>query len=341
MLRMKIMEERMLTIKNILNGSKTFALILSKNFKEYELLAREALLITLKENGFGASLYPENPKEFNEEWRRLIPDNCKNNGVPRKTTSILIPKEIYDIKEIFCGEDDDFFFLDVNSESELDKNHIAFKEKPPVFDAVFFFGGQNCEYPDKFPETLPLPAKEKIICISADENKTASKKVSEIIENIREDSPVSKAASTFLFASLLLETGARKEKKESLSFAQLFGRALARSRNNETLQSVWTFISKEDLEKTGNSEAKPELFYKISRKCREIIPINQLAVIVWQNESGIQAIISEKNSGKYLEIVGQSLKARKENGFIITETFASFSEAELEIQKAIKEALLK
>ena len=72
---------------------------------------------------------------------------------------------------------------------------------------------------------------------------------------------------TLALASSLIKLGADKEKiadilnDKSPSFARLLGRALARSYPNDSLQSMWTFVADQDLEKTGN-EPSVALFEK-------------------------------------------------------------------------------
>lgn len=337
MLGMERMEEQIGKIEKIMEDSKTFALLLDENFKDYEILAREALMITLKENGLNISLFPNNTKEFNEKWEHIIPGHYKNNSNSSKTTSILIPKEFYNIKEISFEEDNDFVSLNLDSNQAIDKENIIFKEKLVVFDAVFCFGQPNYENLNKFTGLINIPPEEKVIYITQSEDKTISKKVSEIIEVINKETKLLKSVSTLLFASLLKETGAEKEKEESLSFVQLFGRALARTRNNESLKSVWAFISQEDLAKTGNINAEPEIFYKIIKKYREIASAPNLSILIWQEENKVQAMVSEKEPQQYLSSLAQNLKAKIEDDFFIAGPFKSFSEAELRIQQTIKD----
>jgi hypothetical protein len=104
------------------------------------------------------------------------------------------------------------------------------------------------------------------------------------------------------------------------SFIQIFGRALARTRVNEELKSVWTFISQEDLEKTKNKDADESLFYQIIKNIKKLIPLQPFNLILWQNKKKVWGLLLEEN---------------KE-----TETFGpykNFSEAEIAIQQTLKE----
>jgi len=107
--------------------------------------------------------------------------------------------------------------------------------------------------------------------------------------------------------------------EQNLSFNQLLGRALARTRINKSLQSIWTFIPKEDLEKTNNKDAGDSLFFQIIRNIKNLIPSQPIAIIVWQkNEVVFGAMLKDdeiKTSGPY----------------------KNFTEAEIKIQKALNE----
>lgn len=106
---------------------------------------------------------------------------------------------------------------------------------------------------------------------------------------------------------------------QSLSFSQILGRALARTRINEPLKSIWTFISKEDLEKTDNKNADDALFFQIIRNIKNLIPSPPIAIILWQKKDAV---------------FGAMLK---DDEIKTSGPFKNFTEAEIIIQKALKE----
>ena len=185
-----------------------------------------------------------------------------------------------------------------------------------------------------------MPLKEKIFYLTNNKNITLSKKVSETIESIN-DSLSNKTVSNLMLASLLTEIGATesRKKEESLSFMHLFGRALARTRINNDLQSSWTFISREDLKKTDNIEAGSQVFYKILKKYKETTSSPSLSVLIWQGKEKIWSIITEEKPQKHLFSLAQKFGANMENGFFITGPFNNFSEAEIKIQQNIKDVV--
>lgn len=108
---------------------------------------------------------------------------------------------------------------------------------------------------------------------------------------------------------------------QNLSFAQLFGRALARTRINEPLQSVWTFISKEDVEKTNNKGVSDSLFFQIARNIKNLVPGQLISIILWQkNDTVFGAMLKDDE----IEMSGP---------------YKNFTEAELKIQQSLKDII--
>lgn len=110
--------------------------------------------------------------------------------------------------------------------------------------------------------------------------------------------------------------------EQTPSFIQLFGRALARTRINKELKSIWTFISQEDLEKTKNKNIRDSLFEQIIKNIKKLIPLQPTALILWQNKNKVWGLM-----------LGESEE---------TETFGpykNFSEAEIAIQRILKEII--
>lgn len=327
-------------IKDVLKNSKSIALLLQNNPKEHEILSREALFINLKEKNLDVSIFPDNQEEFYENWGHIISARHHQINKKVKTTSILIPKKLYEAKEVHYDEDSNFLSLNISSNQIINKENVIFKEKLPSFDAVFLFGSNNIDEIKKYEDSFKLPLEEKIFYLTNNENTTLSKKVSEIIEGTN-DSLANKTVSNLILASLLTETGATENRKKegSLSFIQLFGRALARTRINNNLQSSWTFISKEDLEKTDNTGAGSRIFYKILKKYRETVVSPPLSVLIWQGQEKVWSIITEEKPQKYLSSLAKKFGANMENGFFITGPFNNFSEAEIKIQQNIKDVV--
>lgn len=131
------------------------------------------------------------------------------------------------------------------------------------------------------------------------------------------------------------------DEEQKLPFSQLFGRALARTRINEDLQSSWTFISAEDIEKTSFQYANNEIFYKIIGKMKDFLPPQPLSFIFWQEENGVYCMAAE-NSGekKILPSLADKMNADMEEKYFIAGPFDNFSSAEIKAKQALKEVVL-
>ncbi len=110
--------------------------------------------------------------------------------------------------------------------------------------------------------------------------------------------------------------------EQTPSFVQLFGRALARTRINEELKSIWTFISQKDLEKTKNKNADESLFEQIIKNIKKLIPFQPMALVLWQNKNKVWGLMLGEDEEK--ETFGP---------------YKNFSEAEIKIQQALKEII--
>ncbi len=361
--------ETIANIKEAIKESKSVAIVSNENFYENEILAREALRIILQEKGLSVYSFPEETSDFKKKWQAIIPSNKKANSL--FCAAIRVPKTSFKIKEINYDEDDEFYNLNIStSEGEIGKEGIIVEPRPVAVDAVFCFGRADfSNHP--FLKKISLPTAEKIFYINGES--TSAEKVFDIIqavgpEQILAGNPI----PTILLASLFVETNCLKgdltktalnlasallglgadqktiknamAKNRSPYFAQILGRAMARTRTNETLKSIWTFISTQDLEKTGNEKADIPLFSQIISRVREVMPPYPVSVLAWQSEENIWALVyatddtdEEKNIPKKLS---EELNIMEENGFMLAGPYKNFSEAELKIQNALKEIKL-
>lgn len=329
MVGMKIMESE--KIQEIINEAGSIALILDENPKEQEILIREALRIFFQNKGLAPYLFPENPEEIKNKWSPIL-NNYKNPSLSSEI-SVRFPKNRFNIKEIGYEDDEEFLILKILANgNNAKKNDVLLDVKPVTFDVLICIGSSDTKF-ENFKDKIFLTA----------DNKTLAEKVFEITGD--------EVSADLLFASLLLETnnfkkgvsegslnlahhllslGANKKfidevmKKEfSLSFAQILGRTLARTRLNKSLQSNWAFISKKDFEKAGIKNADMSLIRRITCEIVEIIPRQPTFVTLWEDkENNVWALLTTEEEKNEKEVVGP---------------YKSFSEAELKIQQMLKE----
>ena len=367
-----IQEEK---IRKIFAGAKSFAVVSSDETAEEAILAKEALAAAIKSAGLSVHSYPERQKNFADKWLSILP--ATNNNPPAFSTSILIPKNKTETKEISYTEDDRYVSINISASEEISKENVIFKTLPAKVDAIFYFppSGQNQlngELPEELSKKITAPEPDSIITVaSSSSDEAISGKALNIIQVIESSGDVSikkvpvpdlLLASLFVetdqfqknineetleLASSLMKLGANKEKitnilnDKSPSFARLLGRALARSYPNKSLKSMWTFIADKDLEKTGN-EFSPALFGKIMRKIKGILEPCSVFVLIWQSKQEVWAMVSMSPDGSDAgseEKIRALLSAKKEEGNLISGPYKNFSEAELKIQRALKEPM--
>lgn len=307
-------------IRKIFDNAGCFAVVCDKETSEAALLAKEALAAAIKNTGVSTRFFPERPTDFSKKWGSFLSDLSENQ--PTFSTSILIPKNRIETKEISYTEDSRFVSININSaKEEIAKENVIFKTTPVGVDAVFFFSSNGKENIDeKLAEELSkkiiLPSdNDKIITIagSADEDEYVSEKVFNIllamdfVDGLNIDrSPV----TDLLLASLLIETdnfrrgfseralnlassliklGADQKiinnilNNNNPSFVRLLGRAMARSYQSESPKTVWTFVAEQDLEKTGLESSAP-IFQKIIARIGEFFGDYHIFVLIWRDK---------------------------------------------------------
>ena len=360
-------------IRNVCANAGSFAVVSNNEAAEEVYLAKEALAAAIRNVGLPVHSLPERRNDFAEKWLAILPS--ANNNPLVFSTSILIPKNKIETKEISYTEDDRYVSINISTgKEEISKDNVVFKTLPAKVDAVFCFPPfgqeiQDGKLPGEIAKKITAAEPDNTINLSSGAGgETLAEKVFSIINIIESSgdfsvkkSPVADlvlaalmaetdhfqkniGAETLALASSLLKLGADKEKitglmsDKSPSFARLLGRALARSYPNESLKSMWTFIAEQDLEKTGN-EPSPPLFGKIMKKIKNLLGPRPFFVLIWQSKQEVWAMISvsPEISGEVAEKVAAALSAKKENGDLISGPYKNFSEAELKIQTVLKE----
>jgi hypothetical protein len=99
---------------------------------------------------------------------------------------------------------------------------------------------------------------------------------------------------------------------------------------------LWTFITLDDLEKTSQDENAIMPIFNEIKKIRT--PENFLAVL-WQNsKDSIKAVIGGAENSRIKNLAVQMGSALS-SSYFFTDSFTSFSEAEIKIRSEIKKVL--
>ncbi|MCR4284072.1 MAG: hypothetical protein NUV64_02010 [Parcubacteria group bacterium] len=130
-----------------------------------------------------------------------------------------------------------------------------------------------------------------------------------------------------------------QNKERSNQFAQVLGRALARTRENKLFLSSWSFVSLEDIRKSKAESKSANFFNHILEEIIRNIPPQPIAIIFWQDKNGIWCIIKPNSRDDIFEKMKEKSNFSSKDNYLIAGPYTNFSEAELEIRKAIKEVI--
>ena len=358
-------------IQEVIEKSGLLALISEEGAGEEILLAKEALKIILEDKGLKVCQFPERTKELENKWSFILPTGEDNHFL--YSTSILIPKNKINIQEISYSDDDEHVGVNIDSKNKaVAKEDVIFKPHPIAFDAAIYFASNDNSISEecltRLAEKTILPKKEEIITIAPD-YETIAEKVFNIFGVIEPQAAMDNTLIPhLLLASLLIETnnfeewtkegtldtasallkmGADKEAiDQSLgeeggeSFVRILGRAMARTFINKPLKSVWTFISSNDLEKTGNEKPSAAMLYRIIRKISRLTKPQFVFVLLWQAGESVSAAIKANDNQKDLSgKIKNFLEAKEDGGFLLCGPYKNFSEAEIKIQETLKKVV--
>lgn len=370
------MEKNIGAIKQTIEISQSAGLLVEKGAGEEFFLAKEALKTALLLKNLALISLPYETPVYAPKWRSFL--TKEGAPVPQKI-SINIPKGKYPVKELKYDEDNDYFSILVTVQgTNFNKDDLIFKETLPKTDIIFYFCRDfDSEKLNHFKTLIAIPEKENIVVVKPGEE-TVSEKVFEIIDSLGFDNEILKTGHlpTLLFAAVfketdgfknisqgafrltarLLELGADKETAENIFnqdktpvFWQMLGRALARTAVDQNLQSSWTFLSKKDFTK-HKVEPKEEFLLAILKEISQTLPGQTFSLILWQSpsqnaldlnnktEDEIWATIKSANAVK-LNFLATELRTKNQNGYLRTGPFKTFSEAEIQIRKALKSAI--
>lgn len=350
--------EQMDKIKKLTASSSSFAVLFKESSQEHEILCAQALTTALflcDRSVYQLSLLSETIKQ---KWSPLLVD-IPAEAIPQ-ITSIKIPANETEIKEMSYEKNNGTLELRISSTGPLNIKGVSLEQKPEVIDLVFSFGGE---------EAAPNINYKNIISFSPDTD-TVSEKVLTAIKELKiTDTKNLAIISSLLLAALIMETdnftkhfdpqtlaagkellemGADKktissvlEKAKSTPLTQILGRAMARTRASEDAKTSWTFLSREDFEKSANPPPDAPAILDIVHRLRALMPAPPMMIALWQDEGGVEVMIKNfDNSPEAKEkILSLAHKAAcpLQNDFFVMGPFKNFTEAELQTQKMLKE----
>lgn len=350
-------------IKAVIEKLKIAAILFEPNASEEIFLLKNALETGLKSLGKEIIFFPDDleisKSGYKEKWQTLLENSGAATAETQTKTIIKIPKKEISVKELSYNENGDFFSLVITSQKgRITKELAIFEEALPEPDMVFCFFGDS-EKLENFKDKLKLPTNDKIIFFEPNEKNAATEKIVDLFKLLNAD--FSPALSGLLFASLIVETNnfqdysnkdvfslanfllSREadanlikeimEKEKTNSFVRLLGRAGARTHYDENQNISWSFLAKNDFEKTG-AEPSAGLILKISQELEKIKKPAKISVFCWQN-NGVFAFLKTLEKSLLLDLA-QKLNTSLQSDYFIAGPFQNFSEAEMKIKEVIE-----
>lgn len=143
----------------------------------------------------------------------------------------------------------------------------------------------------------------------------------------------STSADTLLASSELMRLGAKLEDAyeltkdaEPLGVAQLIGRASVRSRLDEDQKILWSFLTKEDFEKTGRS---PKDISLVLKHLDASFPQHKASASLWQDPADSKVYAALSGERQTLETIQSREGGEFQSPYLrLSQNFDSFREAE-------------
>jgi len=147
-------------------------------------------------------------------------------------------------------------------------------------------------------------------------------------------------ADTLLAASELVRLGASLADAQTigantfpLRLQQLHGRAIVRSRMDEHIGVMWSFLTAEDFEKTGSTAKDTEA---VLRHIETVLPQTRIAALIWQETALSKIKATLAGARPLLEALTHSGDGSFQSpSLVLTSTFETFREAEESVRSLL------
>ncbi|PIR69607.1 MAG: hypothetical protein COU47_02520 [Candidatus Niyogibacteria bacterium CG10_big_fil_rev_8_21_14_0_10_46_36] len=359
------MNELASAIHTLIETHERFLIATRPQAQRNVIFAREALRFALATRGAKAIALPELSPSHTSEWAGILPPKTPAS-IPAKII-ISLPKN--KTKEVQYKEHDDTTTFVITPKEKMDAKDITVREELPEVDVAFFFFPYEDSFRNEVIKHVSLPSKEKMVFLLENE-KTMAEKIYTISESTTFRPEEEIVWATLLYCSLVLETdnfriktnadsfhlaeqlvkrgantdalAALEEQKEgdggrNLSYAQILGRALARTQVDEATHSSWTFLTQKDFQKSGIQSDKKEVAVKdVLEYIERIVPRVETSFLLWEGNPHVSCIIKSKNNA-FISRCAATDSFSCARTVCRGEDFSSFTHAELKIRELLKE----
>lgn len=358
------MDELASAISSLIDTHERFVIATRPQARRDILLAREALRFALEIKGSKTISLPALTDMFTNEWKTILPPQSARE-IPSKIL-ISLPKE--KVGEICYEERADKTVFIITPKNAMREQEISIREELPEVDAAFFFFPYEDSSRNEVAKHVTLPSKDNMVFLLENE-KTLAEKIYALTQSIAFRPEEELLWATLLYTSLVLETDnfkrkisprifslaerllkrrantdaiPREEEKKhegsrNLSYAQILGRALARTQVDEGTNSSWTFLTQKDFQKSGiHTDKKEGAVQDVLAYIERIVPRVETSFLLWEGPN-ISCVIKSKDK-KFISQCARTESFSCTDTACRGENFSTFTHAELKIRELLKEA---
>jgi hypothetical protein len=242
-----------------------------------------------------------------DKIRVVAPDNKErqwqevfDGPVQKKEFAITIDTTISPVEELRYQKEEEKIVIFLSHPYAFDQSALHFGEYLPAADLIITAGFHDQESADRAIELLPRKAATRHM--SLEEN----------------------------------GGGNSVAKKLPPSSAALLGRLMVRSREDAEIDTLWTFITREDFTRTGSTPAEIRpLVETFSR----IASLPRIAAIFWQHNehAATEGVLWSSDEATLRRLREELGEIENNSPFVPLGSFANFIDAETRIRKLLRE----
>ncbi|MEK7643123.1 MAG: hypothetical protein AAB372_01615 [Patescibacteria group bacterium] len=217
--------------------------------------------------------------------------------LPKKEYVILVDTRRSPVEELRYEKTDDSLTIFLSHRKTFSRDALSFQERIPTADLIITVGFSSEEESEQFIENLPQHTSTQHLMLDEYMKPLAQEKI-------------------------------------STEHAQLLGRIMARSREEADLETLWSFLTREDLVKTN---AKGEDIPELVQKFADLANLPRIVIIFWQliDEDQTTGILWSKDSALLVAASSRLGSVLPQKQYILLPEFENFVDGEGAIRKLL------
>ncbi|PJE64227.1 MAG: hypothetical protein COU90_03965 [Candidatus Ryanbacteria bacterium CG10_big_fil_rev_8_21_14_0_10_43_42] len=297
------------SLLDTITKSERVGILLGSESEDTDVLAAHALKERLNDRAHIMNM----PSAVQKRWANLFPEK----GI-KKEVALSFNIEENPIGELRYEKQNGHLRIFLSPDHPITKESFDLEEHYPACDAIVAFGfADEKDLSNTLTHDAPFKNERVILNLSRSH-----------IKHTYTSPPAVDVKEKALFPW-------------NEAHMKLLGRALLRSHTDEDIDVLWAFLPKEDFEKT---ETKPSILPSLVEHMSTIITLPSMAIVLWQEEMKTKQqdhikVLIYGSDREMLRIISLEAKTPLTNGYLILESYTTFSEAEIEIRKLLKNVL--